>query len=82
MRSAIILFWIEVAFASLSSLGFMVTLFVGNWIELLFGVDPDQGDGTLERFVVLGCLAVTATVMALLATRNRATARRALAEAV
>jgi hypothetical protein len=65
-------FRIEIALASLSVLAFIVTLFWGNWIELIFGVDPDDGDGTLERVVVLVLTAATAIVMTYLARRNLA----------
>lgn len=79
MLSAKVLLCLQVMLAGLSLLGLIITLFFGNWIELLFGVDPDGGDGTLERFVVLGLMAGTAAVMALLAYRNQARMRRAMA---
>lgn len=40
-----------------------------DWIERLFNVSPDNGDGTLEAFLIL--LAVTIAV-ALYASRGRA----------
>ena len=77
MRAANVWFRIEVTLASLSLLAFIATLIWADWIELLFGVDPDGGDGTLERVVVLGLTGATAVVMALLARRNLAKTPRA-----
>jgi hypothetical protein len=38
---------------------FVVTLAWSEWIEVVFGVDPDNGSGALEWAVVLGLLAVS-----------------------
>jgi hypothetical protein len=32
-----------------------------RWIELVFGIDPDQGNGTLEALIVLVCILVAVT---------------------
>jgi hypothetical protein len=77
MRAANVWFRIEVALGSLSLLAFIATLIWADWIELLFGVDPDGGDGTLERVVVLCLTAATVVVMAVLARRNLAKTPRA-----
>jgi hypothetical protein len=77
MRMTNILFRIEVALAGLSVLAFIVTLFWGNWIELIFGVDTDGGDGSLELVVVLVLTAATAVVMTFLARRTLANRPRA-----
>ncbi|MEW2414793.1 ABC transporter permease [Streptomyces sp. NPDC046866] len=51
-------FWVETVLGSLSGLLFLVTLAWPDWIELLFGVEPDAGNGALEWLIV----AVTALV--------------------
>lgn len=59
-------FWVEVALAALSGLLALLTLVTREWIELLFGVDPDGGDGSLEWLLVVA-LAVVALVLAAVA---------------
>jgi hypothetical protein len=36
-----------------------------DWIEVVFGVDPDQANGTLEWLIVAILLAVTITLCTL-----------------
>jgi hypothetical protein len=44
--------WLEAVLGvAASGLG-LVTLFWHDWIELLFGVDPDQGSGAVEWLLV------------------------------
>jgi len=53
-------FWLEVP-ASLLALALATATSISpTWIETLFSVDPDGGDGSLERALVAGCLAVAA----------------------
>ena len=68
-------FWIESLLAALSG-GFLVaTLLWEDWIELVFGVDPDNRSGSLEWLIVIACLFVT-VVFAMLARQEwRRTAR-------
>ncbi|WP_218782562.1 ABC transporter permease [Streptomyces sp. BR123] len=66
-------FWAETVLGSLSALLFLVTLVRRDWIELLFGVEPDAGSGALEWLVV----AVTALVAVLCALGARTEWRRA-----
>lgn len=52
-------FWIEAALALLTATLFVLTLISREWIEVLFGVDPDGGDGSLEWAIVSVLLAAT-----------------------
>jgi hypothetical protein len=49
-------FWIEAALAVTALALFVLTLTTAEWIEFLFGVDPDGGDGSLEVLVLASFL--------------------------
>jgi hypothetical protein len=69
-------FWLEVFCAVLGSALFVLTLFFRDWIEVAFGIDPDNGSGALEYAIVIGLLAIAA-VSALMARHEwRLAARR------
>ena len=55
-------FWLEVILGSISGILAVVTLFWHDWIEAIFGVDPDKGNGSAEWLVVVALLVVTATL--------------------
>lgn len=59
-------YWFELAAAGLCSILFVVTFFWKDWIEIVFGADPDQGSGALEWLIVaaLFVLAVTSSILA------------------
>ena len=63
------LFWWEVVAAIASGAVSVVTLVWPDWIELVFGVDPDGGDGSLEWLVAGLAVGVTLT-LCLLARRE------------
>jgi hypothetical protein len=59
-------FWVESTLAALAfGLG-VVTLIWRDWIEMVFGVDPDRDSGVVE-WAIVGTLLATALVSALLA---------------
>ncbi|CCK24698.1 putative membrane protein [Streptomyces davaonensis JCM 4913] len=63
-------FWAETACAGLSAILAIMTAFTREWIELLFGVDPDGGNGSLESALVV-LFAVAACVFGLVARAER-----------
>jgi tetrahydromethanopterin S-methyltransferase subunit E len=52
-------FWLESILGSITGCVAVVTLFWHDWIEVVFGVDPDQGNGSAEWLVVVVLLIVT-----------------------
>ncbi len=52
-------FKVEVGLAALSALLFVAAVAWPEWIEMIFGVDPDHGDGSLE-WLILGVTALCA----------------------
>jgi hypothetical protein len=59
-------FWVEIALGSLSLALLVLTLITREWIEALFGVDPDRGSGALE-WALVSALAVATAVLGLIA---------------
>jgi hypothetical protein len=62
-------FWIEAGTAVATAVLALLTLVWPDWIELIFRVDPDGGNGTLEWAIVAG-LCVAAALSSLLARRD------------
>jgi hypothetical protein len=52
-------FWVDVLLALVSAALFAITLVWHDWIELIFGVDPDEGNGLVELLVSGSFLAMT-----------------------
>lgn len=70
MRNLRIRFWVEVALAVVAGGLGVLTLVTREWIELLFGVDPDKGSGALEWAIVIA-LFVASAALALIAVWDR-----------
>lgn len=56
-------FWIESVVAAAAGVLALVTVFWHDWIEAVFGVDPDHGNGAVE-WLVVAVLAVAAMALA------------------
>lgn len=60
MRKAIRLrFWLETAMGAITGILFLITLVWRDWIEIIFGLDPDSGNGSLEWLIVVGLAVIT-----------------------
>jgi hypothetical protein len=62
-------FWVEAAAAVMFAAALGLTLLWHDWIERLFGFEPDGGDGSFER-VIVAALAVAAVASSVLARRE------------
>ena len=63
IKSLRLQFWIEVVMSAITGILFVVTLIWPHWIEAVFGMSLDNGDGSLERRIVAGLLAVTVALL-------------------
>jgi hypothetical protein len=54
-------FWLELGLAGSSGFLLLLTLVTREWIEIVFRVDPDRGNGSLEWLVVVAALVATVT---------------------
>ena len=55
-------FWIEATLAAATTILLLATLVSKEWIEAVFGADPDGGDGSLE-WAIVGALLVACVVL-------------------
>ena len=67
-RRLAIRFWVEVALASITGVLALLTLIWRDWIEIVFGFDPDHHNGSFEWLIVAVLLAA-AVVFSVLARR-------------
>ena len=58
-------FWLETGLAIVTGILFIITLVRRDWIELVFNVDPDNRNGSLEWLIVGVLLVVTITLFTL-----------------
>jgi hypothetical protein len=58
-------FWLETSIAIGTGILFLITLVWNNWIEIVFGVDLDNNNGTLEWLMIGVLLVVTITLFSL-----------------
>ena len=58
-------FWLEAILAALSTGLFILTLLSRNWIEIVFGVDPDESSGSLEWLIVAALLVASIVFVAM-----------------
>jgi hypothetical protein len=58
-------FWLETGLAIATGILFVITLVRNDWIEVVFRVDPDNNNGSLEWLIVGILLVATITLFAL-----------------
>ena len=71
-------FWLEAGMATITSVLLVITLLWEDWIEIVFGVSPDGGDGSLERWLVVTLLVVTIVLFVMARNEWRRTRTTAL----
>ena len=59
------LFWLETGMATITGILFVITLAWRDWIELVFGADPDKSNGSLEWLIVGALLVATLALFTL-----------------
>jgi tetrahydromethanopterin S-methyltransferase subunit E len=52
-------FWLESISGSVTGIAAVITLFWHDWIEAVFGIDPDSGNGSAEWLIISVLLIVT-----------------------
>jgi tetrahydromethanopterin S-methyltransferase subunit E len=55
-------FWLESSLGLITGAVAIITLFWHDWIEIIFGIDPDAGSGSAEWLVVVILLVVTSVL--------------------
>jgi len=58
-------FWLETGVAIATGILLVITLVRRDWIEVVFGIDPDNSSGTLEWLIIAALLVVTITLFTL-----------------
>jgi hypothetical protein len=57
-------FWLESGLATVTGVLAVVTVFWHDWIEAVFGVDPDKGSGSAEWLAVAVLAVITVALIA------------------
>ena len=65
-RATRVRLWLEAGMATITGVLFAITLVWKDWIERVFGVEPDGGNGSLE-WLIVGVLFVATIALFLLA---------------
>jgi hypothetical protein len=66
-----LLYRAQIVIAIVSAGLFVLTLIDPMWIETLLDESPDDGDGSLERWILLGCTSAATVLAGVLAWRGR-----------
>ena len=71
-RSVQIRYRFELILSMLSGIALILTVAVPDWIEAVFGIDPDRGSGATEWGIAFGLL-ISTVALTLLTRRDRRT---------
>ena len=74
-KSRSIRLWSELALGAITAACLLLTLVLPQWIEGIFGVDPDGGAGSTEQLLTIS-LAVAALALITLLRRDRRAIRK------
>ena len=66
---------VEFVFAGIFAILAIVTLVYPQWVEAVFGIDPDRGSGALE-WIIVAAFGALALIAAGLGTRTAVTRAR------
>jgi len=66
-------FWLVTGLALFTGFLALITPIFPDWIEFLSGWDPDHHNGSVERLIVFGLLALTVLLVGLAAVEWRRT---------
>jgi hypothetical protein len=56
-------FWVEALLATATGLLAVLTVLVPDWLEVAFGIEPDAGDGSVERLIYFGLVVTVVFVV-------------------
>lgn len=73
MKSMRLRFWLEAAMATITSVLLVMTLIWEDWVEEIFGISPDAGNGSFERWLVGTLIVVTITLFVMVRSEWRRT---------
>ena len=57
--------WLQMKLSSITGILIVIALIWRNWVELIFNIDPAQGNGSLEWMIVSSLLVITLVLFAL-----------------
>lgn len=70
-------FWLETVMATATCILIVITIVQRDWIEIVFGVDPDNHNGALE-WLIVGVLLILTLALFTLASYEWRRARTAI----
>jgi hypothetical protein len=58
-------FWLEATMATITGIMLVLTLLWEDWVEAIFGISPDGGSGSFERWLVVALCVATIALFAM-----------------